>query len=386
MNTHSLSVLVAATSNLDMYALKVALAEKGITNIQSVDVDSEQIIKYVVKHGYEVVVLDISHLALADSETLLQTIKVRTGSQVIAIGNESDIAFYRSMLAAGACEYVQNPVELDAFVNTELGINKTEISTGKVISVVGGKGGVGASTIASNLARELVERGETVTVADMDFATGDLDLQFNVQGNTALVEMLQFPERLEPVVYERSGVKVSEGLTLFTGYLSLDSTPFWPEKSALDHFRKFTLKHSDTLVLDLPSFSMRDQIGFSSLAQSDIRVLVVEPTLASIRNTGQILTALESVTGAQDGNLNLIVVNHTKSDKASLISCNDIQQALGRVVDVVLPFAPNHFLSKDSLGRSALHGNRKVARAFEQLASKASGEPSKKRRFWLRGA
>ncbi|EGA65466.1 AAA family ATPase [Vibrio brasiliensis] len=386
MNKHSMSVLVAATNELDMYSLSVAFAEKGISNIDQVEVDDQQIVKSVVKHGYDIVVLDVSRLSLAQAESLLHTVAVKTGAQIVAIGDNPEIAFYRSMVAAGACEYVLNPIDSNAFATTEFAVSKADASQGKVISVVGAKGGAGASTIAANLARELVTRGESVTVTDMDFATGDLDLQFDVQGNTALVEMLQYPERLEPVVYERSGIKVADNLMLFTGYLPLDSAPFWPEKSALDHFRRFTLKHSDTLVLDLPSFSMRDQIGFSSLAQADVRILVVEPTLASIRNTGQILAALESTATVRDGKLNLIVVNHTKSDKASLINCNDVQRALGVTVDVAIPYAPNHFLVKESLGRSMLNGNRKVSRAFEQLASKVNGDVAIKRKRWLRGA
>jgi pilus assembly protein CpaE len=387
MKTHTLSVLVAASEHLDIYSLTQALAEKGISNLIQTTLDEEQIIKQVVKHGHEIVVLDVSLLSIEQAKTMLSTVKLRTGAQVVAVGDNREIAFYRAMLSAGACDYLLNPVEISAFNETEFQVDKAETTAGKVIAVVGAKGGVGVSSIAANLARELAERGEVLTVADMDFATGDLDLQYDVQGNTALVEMLQYPERLEPVVYERSGIKVSDRVTLFTGYLSLDSTPFWPEKSALDHFRKFSLQHSDTLVLDLPSFSMRDQIGFSSLAEADVRVLVLEPTLSSIRNIGQILALLDSSANGQSDKINLLVLNHTKSDKASLINCHGVQRALGCEVDVILPYVPTHFLTKESLGRSLLKGNRKVSRAFDLLASKATGgDTTTKRRRWLRGA
>ncbi|MFM2587859.1 CpaE family protein [Vibrio sp. TBV020] len=387
MNKKSLSVLVAENGQLDSYSLTLAFAEQGITDLDAVSREEELIVKSVVKHGYPIIALDVSGLARQQAESLISALKIRTGSHILAIGDDEQIAFYRAMIKAGASEYVLNPVEVSAFDNVDFHSVNQEDSTGKVISIVGAKGGVGSSTVAVNLARELSQRGDAISIADMDFSTGDLDLQYNVQGNTSLVEMLQYPERLEPVVYARSGIAVEDNLTLFTGYLPLDASPFWPEKSALDHFRKFCLKHSNMLIQDLPTFSMRDQIGLNSLTQADIRILVVEPTLASIRNAGQILRALESTESTQSARKNVIVVNHTKSDKASLISCNDVQRALGYSVDVVLPYAPGHFLTKDSLGYSALKGNRKVNRAFAHLADLVAGESKiAKRRFWKRGA
>lgn len=387
MQKQNISVLVAASPLLDSYALSTAFAEQGITSLTSVAINEEEIVKQVVKHAFKVIALDIIEQPLEQAQALIHALKVRTGCHIVAIGSNEQIAFYRTVVKAGAQEYVLNPVEAGALNNVDFQTSFQEESKGQVISVVGSKGGVGASTIAANLARELHQRGDTISVADMDFSTGDLDLQFDVQGNTSLVEMLQFPERLEPVVYERSAIQVGEGISLFTGYLPLDVSPFWPEKSALDHFRKFCLSHSDKLILDLPSFSLRDQIGFSSLAHADVRVIVVEPTLASIRNAGQILSALESSQQPQSGKTNVVVANHTKSDKASLISCHDIQRALGFGVDVVMPFAPTHFLAKGALGQSSLKGNRKVNRAFAQLADLASGQVAvAKPRFWRRGA
>lgn len=387
MQKHHLPVLVSASQALDSYSLNQALAEQGVTNFINVAVTEDELVKLVVTNGYQIVVVDVIGLAQAEAVALIESLKSRTGCRLIAIGDNEQIAYYRAMLNAGAIEYVLNPLEITAFAEIDFSSASSESTNGKVISVVGAKGGVGASTVAVNLAKELSQRGETVSITDMDFSTGDLDIQFNVQGNTSLVEMLQYPERLEPVVYERSGITVSEGLTLFTGYLPLEESPFWPEKSAVDHFKKFCLNHSDRVILDLPAFALRDQVGFSALVQADIRVIVVEPTLASIRNAGQILTALDSVSKTHAEKQNIIVVNHTKSDKASLISCSDVQSAIGHEVDVVLPFAPSHFITKESLGRNQLKGNRRVSRAFAQLAQMMTDDDTQPNvRFWKRGA
>ncbi|NOH53530.1 P-loop NTPase [Vibrio coralliilyticus] len=383
---NQMTVLVAGSVYLDSYHLNLAFAEKGITHLSQVSLDTEEVIKAAVKENASVIVLDAIGRSIDEVEEQIHHIIHRTGSKVVVVGDNENIAFYRNVIASGAAEYLINPVDVDSLKNVDLSPVNHSNNTGKVIAVVGTKGGVGASTIVSNLACSLVRSNHSVAVADMDFAAGDLDLQFDVQGNTALVEMLQYPERLEPVVYERSGIQTEPRLTLFTGYLPLDREPFWPEKNALDHFKKFCLQHADNLVLDVPAFSTRDQVGISAIRNADVRVIVVEPTLASIRNAGQLLALLE-VGSAGNEKKNVIVLNHTKSNRASLITESDVNRSLGAHVDVSIPFEPKHFLLKDSLGKPALTGNRKVAKAFATLTSLAVGNNDiRASKFWKRGA
>lgn len=387
MKNQNLSVLVASSPALDSYHLSLAFAEQGITQLTQVSLEREQIIKQALINNHSVIALDVIGLSVEEAQSLVSNLVHRTGCKVIAIGDDEKIAYYRSLLSAGALEYLVNPIAPDALASLDFGHHHNGNQSGKRISVVGTKGGVGTSTVVANLARMMNSRGQSTAVADLDFASGDLDLHFDVQGNTALVEMLQYPERLEPVVFERSGITVQPDLTLFTGYLPLDTDPFWPDKNALEHFSKYCLEHADNLIFDIPSFSLRDQVGMSVLKSADVRVIVVELTLSSIRNAGQIFSFLSAGAEAGLAKENLLVVNHTKSNKASLIALNDVHRALGVDIDVSVPFAPNHFLAKESLGQSAIKGNRKVSQAFSDLADKVEGTPqSRSFRFWKRGA
>lgn len=274
MQNQQLSVLLAASNQLDSYSLNLALSEQGFNRVSQTGTDHDEIVRLVVKENHQIVILDVSGKNLTEAKEHVEQVRRRTGCHLIAVGNNEQIAYYKAVRSAGAVEYLTSPVESSAL--SAIDFPKEKVSqSGKVIAVAGVKGGVGASTVVVNLAYALSERDQSVTITDMDFASGSLDLQFDVEGNTALVEMLQFPERLEPVVYERSGNQVKSGLTLFTGYMSLDSEPFWPEKSALDHFAKFCLNHSDHLILDIPSFSLRDQVGFGQLYSAEDRKSVV---------------------------------------------------------------------------------------------------------------
>ncbi|GEM75716.1 AAA family ATPase [Vibrio sagamiensis] len=382
---HNFTVLIAASERLDTMALTHMLNDLGVNNIITSSNQEDDVVRQALKNDIKTIFLDVLSYELVESKQTVEYLIKQTGCQIIAIGHSTEIFFYRGMLASGVSDYLVYPVtpeDLEHISFTIFQINN-EKRNERIISVVSAKGGSGGSTIIATLAQQLTELKKRVMCMDLDFSMGDLDLLLNVEGNTALVELLQYPERLDPIVFDRCGINVSPTHTLFTGYLPLDTTPFWPQKSAFDQFAKLCLQNSDYLLIDIPSYSLRDQLGFDTLKSADIRVIVVDPTLGSIRNAGQIIKQLQHQPNSQT----IIVLNHCKSDSASLISVNDVKKSLGTAVDIVIPFLPNHFLGKSSLGRPIHKGNRKAKLAFKSLLALVTGEPQNNgRRFWKRGA
>ncbi|EGU41499.1 P-loop NTPase [Vibrio splendidus] len=382
---HQLTVLIAASEQLDTLSLKATLSDFGINHIITSSNQEDEVVRQVLKHGITTVFLDVMSCELAESKQAVQRLIKRTGCQIIVIGQSNEIFIYRGMLASGASDYLVPPVttqDLEHVSFTALQ-NSNGRRNEKVISVVSTKGGAGSSTITATLSQQLAELGKQVACLDLDFSMGDLDLLLNVEGNPALIELLQYPERLEPLVFERCGISVDEKHTLFTGYLPLDAAPFWPQKSALDQFTQFCLQKADYLVMDIPTYSLRDQVGFNALKSADIRVIVIEPTLGAIRNAGQIIKRLQEPSSSQT----IVILNHCKSDSASMISVKDVQKSLGVKVDIIIPFLPNHFIGNSSLGHPAHKGNKKAKLAFNSLIELITGEvPQSSRRFWKRGA
>ena len=86
------------------------------------------------------------------------------GTMVIAVGKENDIGLYRNLISSGVQEYLVKPVTTDQIrecilvaenalrMTTETEVQVQESETDKLVAVVGMRGGVGASTIASNCA------------------------------------------------------------------------------------------------------------------------------------------------------------------------------------------------------------------------------------------
>src|ERR1700761_4898225 len=104
------------------------------------------------------------------------------GPRVIVVGNEADDVPYRELVRRGVNDYVVGPVGVLDIVRSICSLfSSTEtVTSGRVIAVVGAKGGVGASTVAHNVAWAIA-RNLTLdsVVIDLDLAFGTASLDYN---------------------------------------------------------------------------------------------------------------------------------------------------------------------------------------------------------------
>ncbi len=100
------------------------------------------------------------------------------GTRVIVIGRINDVGLYRELVRRGVSDYLIAPISAFDMVRSVCGLYSTPEAkaVGRIIAVVGAKGGAGASTIAHNvawaIARDLA----------LDSVVADLDLAFGTAG------------------------------------------------------------------------------------------------------------------------------------------------------------------------------------------------------------
>ena len=152
------------------------------------------------------------------------------GVSVVAIGDRNDIVLYRDLKALGVTEYLLKPLVRSTFTRTCRAIllpdgDRTNPPAGKLVFVVGVRGGVGATTIATNLSWYMAEskRRDTMLV-DLDLQKGDAALQLDVTPNHALREALDHPERVDKFFLERAIKHVTEHLDILASLEPLSST------------------------------------------------------------------------------------------------------------------------------------------------------------------
>jgi pilus assembly protein CpaE len=124
------------------------------------------------------------------------------GTRVVVIGNE--VAPYRELVRRGVSDYVIGPVQVLDVVRSICGLFSASeaVAVGRMIAVAGAKGGVGASTVAHNVAWAISrDLGLDSVVIDLDLAFGTASLDYNqdpVQGIANAVFQQERPDSAFP--------------------------------------------------------------------------------------------------------------------------------------------------------------------------------------------
>ncbi len=150
------------------------------------------------------------------------------GTKVIVLGKTNDILLYRQLIAHGVSEYLVAPFEVVDFVHSVSNLFRTPGAKplGRIIAVVGAKGGVGASTIAHNLAWSLASVTEMATIiADFDLAFGTAGLDYNQDPPQGVAEAVFAPERVDATLVDRLLSKCGDNLSLLAAPATLDRVP-----------------------------------------------------------------------------------------------------------------------------------------------------------------
>src|SRR4029079_18098427 len=156
------------------------------------------------------------------------------GTKVVVIGHVNDVGLYRDLTRRGVSEYLVAPVDLLRIIKTigELYGERSAKPLGRTIAFVGGKGGVGSSMVAHNVAWAVARNFHNdVVVADLDLAFGTAGLDFNQDPTQGIAEAVHAPERLDDVFLDRLLARCSDHLSLLAAPATLDRTYDYDESA-----------------------------------------------------------------------------------------------------------------------------------------------------------
>lgn len=295
------------------------------------------------------------------------------GVQVMVIGNTNDIGLYRQLMARGVSEYLVPPVPPVQIVRSisQLFADPDAPFVGKSISVLGAKGGVGASTIAHNLAWSLSESAQVSTaLIDLDLSFGTTALDFNHENQQTVADALLAPERVDDAVVAKLLAKVTDRLSLFTAPATVSQIMDIPAESytaIIDTVRRVM----PYVVLDMPH--AWNEWTYKTLLSSDEVILVCQPDLASLRNGKNIIDELK--TQRPNDTPPKLIVNMTGVPKRPEIPTKDFAAAIEVDPSIILPFDPQLFGTASNNGQmiSETDGAAESSVAIDQLAGTLTG-------------
>jgi pilus assembly protein CpaE len=299
---------------------------------------------------------------------------MEAGCKVVILGAVNDIGLFRELMARGVSEYIVPPLQPQDLIRTICGlyVNPEKPFAGRVISVIGARGGVGASTIAHNLAWTIAERQESsATLLDLDLSFGTVALDFNQDPQQSVADALLSPDRVDDVFLERVTTKHTQRLQMLTAPATLERE-FELDPSAFEIVIDRVRRTSPFIVLDLPHVwtSWIKQ----TLLMSDDVLIVAAPDLASLRNTKNIMDLMKAsrpYDAAPQVALNMVGV-----PKRPEIPFKDFAEALGADPIASFSFDPGLFGMAANNGQmiGEVAAASKTALAIDALGANLTGK------------
>ncbi|MDP3492363.1 MAG: cellulose synthase operon protein YhjQ/BcsQ [Hyphomonadaceae bacterium] len=298
--------------------------------------------------------------------------------RVLVLGQTNDIRLYRELMRRGVSEYLVAPVDPVQMIRSiaNLFADPEAPFAGKTLAVTGVKGGVGASSIAHNLAWALSERCKVnATLVDLDLNFGTTGLDFNQDSGATIADALMSPDRFDDAVMGRLITKATDRLSLFTAPATLDRTyNLDPETyvRVLEQVRGSV----PFVVLDLPHI-WSDWFK-STVISADELVIVAGPDLASLRNGKNLIDFLKAA--RPNDNPPKLVLNMVGLPKRPEIPAKDFGQAIGIDPSLILPFDAQLFGTAANNGQMIFDvaPDSKVAQGLDQLAALLTGREVQK--------
>jgi pilus assembly protein CpaE len=224
------------------------------------------------------------------------------GARFAAAGPALPPELLLEAMRAGVTEYLRKPVTRDALafavdrIARKLGAAADGASRepGAVLAFMGTKGGVGTTTLASNLAVRLHQlTGRKTLLVDLHLELGDAALFLGIQPRFHLVDLVRNFHRMDAGLLSSYVEPHSSGVHLLSG-------PYQPELESVTgadirQLLHFLRKHYDYVVVDTPrSFS---PLSVAALEQAGQIFLVSEVDLPSLRNIKRSLPMLDRIAG-----------------------------------------------------------------------------------------
>jgi pilus assembly protein CpaE len=281
------------------------------------------------------------------------------GVIMMSVLNEPD-TLRRSMLA-GAREFLVKPFSLDELLTSVHSVHSlvsrlpkaqtvqavpasmpsnTEKpgGTATIVSVVSSKGGVGRSTVATNLAVKLKElSGKRVALVDADLAFGDIGVMLNTSESKTIIDAVPFRMQIDADALESVFVEHASGIRLMLAPVSPQDAEMVPPELVRTIIDVMT-EMFDFIVIDTrPGF---DDLNLVIYDTTDLLLLLVTMDMTAIKDARQFLEISDLL--GYSGERIRIVLN--RSNSYSGIPAEEIGESLRRPLWAQIPDEPGPVL------------------------------------------
>jgi pilus assembly protein CpaE len=301
------------------------------------------------------------------------------GTRVVVIGNENDVAPYRELVRRGVSDYVVGPVQTLDVVRSICGLFSASeaVAVGRTVAVVGAKGGVGASTVAHNVAWAIAhDLALDSVVIDLDLAFGTASLDYNKDPLQGIANAVFSPDRPDTAFIERLLAKCNDHLSLLAAPAALDRVYDFGA-DAFDAIFDTLRMTTPCIILDIPhqwsGWTRRALVG------ADDILIVAEPDLANLRNAKNLLSLLKAA--RPNDRPPLYCLSQVGMSKRPEITPREFAKAIESQPIASIPCDPRMFGTAANNGQmiAEISANHRISKMFVQIAQQLTGRGETKK-------
>ncbi len=304
-------------------------------------------IAYALEHlkgqrSPDIILVDVSKssMVLSDMASLAEICEPRV--EVIVIGDKNDVGLFRNLMKMGIRDYYVKPLlesillkGIEEIVNQGEVLSSTGLKSGKIVSVMGARGGIGVSSIVTNLGVLLSNNyDKRVCMLDMDMHSGTFPQYLDIETSDGFSQLFESPDRIDKVLVERYMTFYNERLGVLCSELSLTDKPDM-KPDAIEALFNFIAPQFHYTLIDLPRH-FSTQLVTNVLSKSTQLIVVCDYSMASLKDCCRISQLAKTFPNLNHGII--FIANQTKLFKSGYVDKATFEETLQRQISLEIPF------------------------------------------------
>lgn len=320
--------------------------------------------------GKSALIADLSSNKKEKLDLILQVTKECKNCKVLALSDNPSVDLIIEIMRAGAKEFVPIPIIKNEFFDavkklTDDFSERKKSSNCKIISIFSNKGGIGKTSLATNLALELSKiTKENIALIDLNFQMGDITTFLDLKPSFNISYMLENLDKINET-FLLSTLERYKKTSLYV----LADPPYFKQADNI-HPKQITklfdiLKETFSYIIVDAEASFEGK-NIAALDYSDLIFLVTVANLPALRNTQRCLELFDKL-GYDMDKTKIIVNRYMENDE---IKDADIEKVLSKEIYWKIP--NNYFTIMSAINKGIpvgeINETTNIARSYKELA------------------
>jgi pilus assembly protein CpaE len=320
-------------------------------------------------------------------EEIRRYIETAEHTDVFIVSEKSDPQVLIQALRVGVKEFLPAPLHAAAVAEAlarfqerqEKKIQKSSGRLGRIISLIGSKGGVGTTTIAVNLADCLTRKSDHVAVAlmDMNMVFSDIPMFLDISPKHDWGDITKNIERLDEFFLSNILTRSERGLDILPSPGYLDNNSSLPTPRIITTLMEFMTKSYDYIIVDLGQSINGAALKIINLSNR-VEIVMIQ-TLPCLSIASRLIKSLLDNNYTSRSNLSLILNRYIKK---GLVDLQTAEEGLGQKISWLIPNDYTTTMSAINSGKTLMETDpkSKIARCFEDYSDTLLPENAEKTR------